>query len=61
MRGSHVRSDLAQEARAVRERADAEQLGERLAEIGERRARPEVDAGAHARRRSTSSGTYSRA
>ena len=46
-----LRSDLMQEARAVRERADAEELRERLAEIGERRARPEVDAGAHARAR----------
>ena len=50
-----------QEARAVGERADAEDLGQRLAEIGEGLPRAEIDAGAHVRRRSTSSGTYSRA
>src|SRR6185503_13080737 len=38
--------ELPQEARPVRERADAEQLGERLPEVGERPARAEVDAGA---------------
>ena len=45
--------DLLQEARAVRERADAEDLRQRLAEVGERAARAEVHARPHpcARRR----------
>src|SRR5436305_1443718 len=38
--------DIAEEARAVRERADAEDLGDRLPEIGERRPRADVGAGA---------------
>ena len=38
-----------QEARAVRQRTDAEELGQRLAEVRERLARAEVDAGAHRR------------
>ena len=44
----------------MRQRPDAEDLGERLPEIGERRARAEVDAGRARAAPVTSSGTYSR-
>src|SRR6185436_14829785 len=40
--------DLVQEARAVDERADAEDAGERLAEVCERATRPKIHARAHA-------------
>ena len=56
--GMHV--DLLQKARAVRAaRPTSEELGQRLTEVGERRARAEIDAG-RTRRPATSSGTYSR-
>ena len=41
---SHLPEDIAKEALAVRERADAEDLRDGLAEIGERRARADVGA-----------------
>jgi hypothetical protein len=37
--------DVAEKARAVSQRPDAEQVGQRLAQIGERRPGPEIDAG----------------
>ena len=43
--------DVVEEARAVRERADLEELGQRLADIGERAAQPEVDVRSHRRAR----------
>ena len=42
------RGHVRQEAGAVRQRPDAEDLGERLPEVGERRARAQVDARSHA-------------
>src|SRR5688572_32274652 len=42
------RVNLAEETGAVRQRSDTEDLGQRLAEIGERLPHADVDAGAHA-------------
>jgi hypothetical protein len=43
--------DLTEKARTVRKTADAEDLGEGLAEVGERGTRPQVRAAAYSRAR----------